>query len=189
MNLYSPTAYSPDRLAELKAIRQQIVSLSLNKLPVKDADLKAVRQFENLQKLDLNFTDITGAGLGELTVLKQLKNLALSGTKVNYADLRRQMGQFKNLKTVSVWETTLTPAEIAQIARAFPNVKFIGGFDGNRSEPITLNPPQVDNASTIFNQSVAVQLKHPVKGVQIRYTTVPPGPTTGWGYVKTTWRS
>lgn len=171
VNLYSPAAYSPDRLAELKAIRAQVVSLNLNKLPVKDADLKQVRQFENLQKLDLNFTDITGAGLAELTPLKQLKTLALSGTKVTYADLRRQMGQLKNLRTVSVWETALTPAEVGQMAKAFPNVEFIAGFDGNRSEPIKLNPPQVGNASTIFNQSVAVQLKHPVKGVQIRYTT------------------
>jgi hypothetical protein len=140
-------------------------------MPVKDADLKRVSQFENLQKLDLNFTDITGNGLAELTSLKQLKTLALSGTKVTYDDLRKHMGAFKSLKTVSVWNTTLTASQIGQLRRANKEVQFIAGFDGAGSEPIKLNPPQVKNSSTIFSQPLALQLKHPIKGVQIRYTT------------------
>ena len=171
VNLYNRTAYSPEKLGELSVVKQQIVSLNLNKLPVQDTDLKRVSQFENLQKLDLNFTDITGKGLAELSSLKQLKTLALSGTKVQYDDLQKQIGAFKSLKTVSLWNTALTPAQIAQLQKANKGIQFMGGFSGADSKPITLNPPQVKNQSTIFSESMVLQLKHPIKGVQIRYTT------------------
>lgn len=171
VNLYNRTAYSPERLDELGVVKEQITSLNLNKLPVRDADLKRVSQFENLQKLDLNFTDITGEGLAQLSSLKQLKTLALSGTKVNFDDLQGQIGAFKNLKTVSLWNTDITPAQIAQLQKTNKDIQFISGFNGAASKPITLNPPQLKNPSPIFTESLLVQLKHPIKGVQIRYTT------------------
>lgn len=171
VNLYNKATYSPERLQELSDIKEQIVYLSLNKLPVKDADVKTISQFENLQKLDLNFTDITGAGLSPLASLKQLKTLALAGTNVGYADLRKQIGAFKSLKTITVWNTKLTPAEIEQLQRAHKEIQFIAGFDGTKSDPITLNPPEVKNSSTIFSQPLSLQLRHPIKGVEIRYTT------------------
>ena len=171
VNLYNKASFTPSTLAELSPIKQQIIHLNLNKMPVSDADLKRVASFENLQKLDLNFTDITGKGLAELAALKQLKTLSLSGTKVSYDDLRKQIGAFKSLKTVSVWNTALTPSQRSELQKANRGIQFIAGFDGAGSEPIRLNPPQVKNSSTLFSQSLALQLKHPIKGVQIRYTT------------------
>ena len=171
VNLYNKAAYSAEKLQELNAVKKQIVSLNLNKLPVKDADLKYVSQFENLQKLDVNFTDITGKGVKELLPLQHLESLALSGTKTTYADLRGLSGAFKQLKTLALWETEVTPFEIAQLRKANPGIKIIAGFDGDKSAPIRLNVPQVKNSSTIFSQSIRVQLEHPIKGVQIRYTT------------------
>ncbi|GAB4041322.1 c-type cytochrome domain-containing protein [Spirosoma jeollabukense] len=171
VNLYNKATYSPAQLKELSPIKSQIVSLNMNKLPVHDADLKYVGQLENLQKLDINFTDITGKGLKELTPLKQLQSLALSGTKITYADLRSQIGGFKNLKTLALWETGLTDNEVQQLKKSNPNIRFMAGFDGDKSEPIRLNVPQVKNSSIIFNQSIIPQIKHPIKGVEIHYTT------------------
>ncbi|RCR68246.1 c-type cytochrome domain-containing protein [Larkinella punicea] len=171
VNLYNRNTYSVDKLKELSDIKQQVVSLSLNKLPVKDADLKTIAQFENLQKLDLNFTDITGKDLKELAALKHLNTLTLSGTKVTYADLQKQIGDFKSLKTISLWETKLSVSEIQQLQKANRNIAFIAGFKDDGKNPITLNPPQIKNSSTIFDKPTALQLKHPIKGVQIRFTT------------------
>ncbi|GAB3908750.1 chitobiase/beta-hexosaminidase C-terminal domain-containing protein [Larkinella knui] len=171
VNLYNRSIYSVEKLQELSEIKQQVVSLNLNKMPVKDADLKTVAQFENLQKLDLNFTDISGQGLKELAGLKHLNSLTLSGTKVTYADLQKQIGDFKSLKTVSLWETKLTIPEIQQLQKANKNIAFIAGFKDDGKDPITLNPPQVKNSSMIFDKPVALQLNHPIKGVQIRFTT------------------
>ena len=171
INLYNKTAYSPEQLRELSSIKTQVVSLNLNKLPVKDADLTAVGQFENLRKLDLNFTDITGKGLKALSSLPHLESLALSGTKISYADLRGQLGTFKNLQNVTLWETPLTEAEIGQLKKEHPKVTFIAGFDGDKSAPIKLNPPQVKNSSVIFSQTLPLKIIHPIRGVELRYTT------------------
>ncbi|MGA0555577.1 c-type cytochrome domain-containing protein [Larkinella sp. VNQ87] len=171
VNLYNRSTYSVEKLEELSDIRQQVVSLSLNKLPVKDADLKAISQFENLQKLDLNFTDITGKTLNELTALPHLKSLALTGTKVTYANLQPQLPKFKNLQTVSLWNTPVTLAQIQQLQKAHPRIAFIAGFKDDGKNPLTLNPPEVKNPSMVFAQSLPLALYHPIKGVQIRYTT------------------
>ena len=171
VTLYNRSAYTPEKLADLSAVRQQVVYLNLNKMPVKDADLKLVSSFKNLHQLNLSFTDITGKGLTELTPLAQLKALSLAGTMVRYADLQKLIGQFKSLKTLSLWKTELTTAQIAQLQQANAQIQLIAGFDGATSEPIRLNPPQLKNSSAIFSQSLALQLKHPIKGVQIRYTT------------------
>lgn len=168
---YNQNQYTPEKLQELTGIRQQVVSLSLNKMPVSDADLKNINQFENLRRLNINFTNITGAGLKALAGLQHLTELALSGTPITLADLQEPLRALPNLKTVAVWQTGLKPADIEKLQKMYKHVTFIGGFRGDQAEPIRLNPPQVKNSSTIFYQPVAVQLAHPVKGVQIRYTT------------------
>lgn len=171
VNFYNKNEFAPKKLEELSELKKQVVFLNLAKMPVKDTDLSTISQFEHLQKLDLNFTDITANGLKELTLLKHLKSLSISGTKVNFKELQPLIKAFKSLKTVSVWETELTPSEIQQLQKGNPRIQFIAGFRDDGSNPIKLNPPQVKNSSTIFNQPVLVQLSHPVKGVQIRYTT------------------
>ncbi|WP_338875417.1 c-type cytochrome domain-containing protein [Spirosoma sp. SC4-14] len=171
VNFYNKAAFSVEKLAELKPVREQVVYLNLNKMPVKDADLKAVGDFKNLRKLDINFTDITGAGLSELTLLPELQTLTLAGTNVTYDALQKQLSRFKKLKSLAVWNTKITPAQVAQLQKANMGIQFIAGFDGASSKPIRLNPPQLKNSSPIFVESLPLQLKHPVKGVQIRYTT------------------
>lgn len=170
VNIYNRSAYTVKQLDELKEIRKQIVSLSLNKLPVKDADLKSVSQFENLRRLDLNFTDITAPGLKELASLKHLHSLTLSGTKVNFKDLLAVIPTLKSLKTISIWDTGLSAEDVDKLQKANKQITVIGGFKDDGTNPLQLNPPQVKNASTIFGQSVVLQLRHPIKGVQIRFT-------------------
>jgi uncharacterized membrane protein len=171
VNIYNRSAYSVKQLEELGEIKTQIVSLSLNKLPVKNTDLKTIAKFENLRKLDLNFTDVNSDGIKELSGLKHLHSLTLSGTKVDFNGLKDQLPLFRNLKTISVWETPLSQSEIDVLKKENKGIEIIGGFKDDGSNPLKLNPPQLGSPSTIFNPSMAIQLKHPIKGVQIRYTT------------------
>jgi uncharacterized membrane protein len=170
VNIYNGSAYTVKQLDELSEIKKQVISINLNKMPVKDADMKSIAQFENLSKLDLNFTDVTAAGLKELASLKHLQNLTLSGTKLNFNDLKGLLPTLKSLKTVAVWETKLTADEVEQLQKANRNLAIIGGFKDDGKNPLKLNPPQVKNNSTIFGQPLALELKHPIKGVAIRFT-------------------
>ncbi|KAA5542363.1 c-type cytochrome domain-containing protein [Adhaeribacter rhizoryzae] len=171
VNVYNKQAYAPNTLAELKEVKEQIISLDLNKMPVKDADVKNISQFQNLRRLNLNFTDITGSGLAELATLPHLTSLSLAGTGIRYKDLQKQLPAFKSLKTIVLWNTALTTAEITQLQKAHANINFISGFKDDGTNLIKLNPPQLKNNSPIFRQTMDLQLHHPIKGVAIRYTT------------------
>ncbi|MFT3947565.1 MAG: FN3 associated domain-containing protein [Agriterribacter sp.] len=170
VSIYNRDLYSTKQLDELGEIKKQVVSVNLNKLPVKDADLKAVSQFENLRRLDLNFTDVTEKGLDALTSLKHLHTLTLSGAKLSFNGLKDKVANLKSLKTLSVWNTGLTPGEIEQLKSAYKGISFIEGFKDDGKDTLKLNPPQVKNNEMVFASTTPVQLFHPVRGVQIRFT-------------------
>jgi len=139
VGIFNRTNYSPKALNELDEIKKQIISLDLNMLPVKDADLKELAKFENLTTLNLNFTDITGEGLKELANLKQLKSISLAGSKITYKNLQ-QIKNFKALKSVAVWNTAITDNEIKQLQQANKNIQVIAGYKDD-GKPIKLNKP------------------------------------------------
>lgn len=169
VNVFNRTEYSPRTLDELKDVRLQMISLDLSKMPVSNKDLQHIGRFENLRKLNLNFTEVTGEGLNFLHPLKQLESLALSGTGVNYADLRKSLLQFENLKNLALWETALSPDEITALQKEFRHIVMFG--ESNEDEPpIKLNPPKLKNKYKVFDDSILLDLFHPVKGVNIRYT-------------------
>src|SRR5678815_5740392 len=79
---FSAAQFRAESLKDLVAIKGQLVSLNLAKMPVTDEDMKTIGQFTNLRRLNLSFTKITGGTLNELKGLKELKQLSLSGTKI-----------------------------------------------------------------------------------------------------------
>lgn len=170
VSIYNRDLYNAKQLDELDAVKKQVVSISLNKLPVKDADLKSISRFENLRRLDLNFTDVTENGLDALTALKHLHTLSLSGTKLSFAGLKSKVVKLKSLKTLSVWNTGLTADEITQLKNIYKSISFIEGFKDDGKDTLTLNPPQLKNNEMVFSSSTPVELFHPVRGVQIRFT-------------------
>src|SRR6478609_8389912 len=74
VTFYNRNAFNEKQLEELNPISMQVVSLSLESMPVKDEDLKLISQFKNLRKLNLNFTEITGANLDLLKNIVTLKS-------------------------------------------------------------------------------------------------------------------
>jgi len=171
VNIYNKNAYSIKSIDELAPVKAQVVSLELNKMPVKDADLKSISQFENLRTLNLNFTDVTGTGLKNLTLLKHLQSLSLSGTNLSFQDLLLQMRSFQSLNKLAVWDTGLSDDEMNQLQKSNKNIELISGFKDDGASPIQLNPPSLKNISTIFTGQAALELKHTIKGADIRFTT------------------
>jgi hypothetical protein len=171
VNIYGRDTYSSRLLAELREVESQIVSLELSKLPVADEDLKYIAGFENLRKLNLNFTEISSDGLKTLSSLPRLDHLSLSGTKLSYKGLLENLGNFKSLRTLALWDTPLSAPEVQQLKSAFTQIEFLDGFDGDDHQLIKLNPPRLKNKPAVFADRLVLGLFHPVKGVDIRYTT------------------
>ena len=169
--LFNQETYAAKQLEDLKEISEQLVSLSLSKMPVKDDDLKKVAIFNNLRRLDLSFTTVSTKGLRELTKLEHLEKLSLAGTPLPFQGVLDILREFKQLKTVGIWNTGLTATEMKQLEQAYPGIRFLKGFDPEQAEMLKLNPPQLKNKSQVFKDSIKVDLRHPIKGTTIRFTT------------------
>ncbi len=170
VDMYNAATYQLKRLEELSSVKRQVVSLNLNKLPVKDEDLKSIRQLENIRKLELNFTNVTVSGLKELVPLQYLQTIALSGTKLNYQGLKDQLPAFKSLRKIIISNAGLSDAEAEQLQKDNSHITIVAGFKNSNKDTLMLNPPQVKSLM-VFDQQLPLQLKHVVKGVEIRFTT------------------
>ncbi|AMR33191.1 hypothetical protein A0256_18085 [Mucilaginibacter sp. PAMC 26640] len=169
VNIYNKSTYSGKALEELGPVSKQVVSLNLNKMPVKDADLKAVAKLENLRQLVLNFSEVTGPGLKELTRLKHLKSLSLAGVKLNPADIK-PLTAIKSLTELAVWDTGLKPADMLSLQQSNKALKVLTGFKDD-GKAMKLTSPQMKDGAVIFKQDYPLQLTNPIKGADIRYTT------------------
>ena len=171
VHIFNKNEFNSKKLEELTAIKEQIIFLSVAKMPVKDSDLLTIAQFENLERLELNFSNITAKGLLALKKLTHLKSISLSGTQVNYQDLQVAMQGFKKLQSIYLWDTPLTQEDLKALSAKFKSVQIIGGFKDDGKNPLKLNPPELKNTSTIFDTEAPLTLSHTIKGVEIRYTT------------------
>ena len=165
---YNRHAFNSKQLEELNPISNQIVSLSLENMPIKDEDLKVISQFKNLRKLNLNFSDITGANLDLLKNIVTLKSLSLSGTKLKTSNLY-VLASFTNLKNVYLWSTGVTESDVSNWHSKNKNIHYDLGFRGENLV-FKLTPPIVQNEENVFTQAVPLQLKHYIPGVNMYYT-------------------
>ncbi|CAN5395725.1 chitobiase/beta-hexosaminidase C-terminal domain-containing protein [soil metagenome] len=167
-SFYGASLYKPEQLKDLLQVKQQIVSLNLNKIPASDADLKQVAQLTNLRRLNLDFTNVTGAGLNELRGLKHLKQLSIAGVPLKEGDLK-VLSAFPELTHVYIWNSGLQPNAVAALQKTMKLVKFETGFNGD-TIVLQLNAPILENEETIITDTMPLKLRHYIKGVAIRYT-------------------
>jgi len=169
VDFYGASAYKSSQLKELSPIKDQIVSINLNKMPVKDDDLSELATFRNLHQLDLDFTQVTGTGLSQLTKLTHLQTLSLAGTATKAADLGKFTG-IKSLRKIYVWKTGIPDNALASIRQQRKDLEIITGFNGDTVR-IRLNPPRLEtDARIIRDTGLVIRMRHFVPGATIRYT-------------------
>lgn len=155
------------QLQELQKIAPQLVSLNLANMPVSDNDLQKLARFTSLRNLDLSFTEVSDSGLQLLSSLSALKELSLAGTGVTAAGLLQIR---LNLKKLFLWNTAVDSSGLAELQKAFAGTKLETGYRGDTVR-MKLNPPILQNEERIITGPIELQLKHFIKGAEIRYTT------------------
>jgi len=166
---FGAAQFNPTQLLELLDVKEQVVSLNLNKMPVTDNDLKTISKFSNLRKLNLSFTNITGNGLAALRPLTELKHLALSGTKINAANLA-VLASLPSLLQLIIWNTPAQAENLVALQKQLKHTTIETGFNSD-TIVIKLNKPQIENEQRIVMEPVPLRIKHFIKGAVIRYTT------------------
>ncbi|HEY4334777.1 MAG TPA: FN3 associated domain-containing protein [Puia sp.] len=178
VDFYGAGAFQSKQLEELSPIREQIVSLNLNKMPVTDNDLSHLAAFSNLRQLNLDFTRITGAGLSSLAKLSHLQSLSLSGTAIKGEDLKT-LTTLSSLRKLYLWKTSVDNNSIAQIKAQRKDLQLITGFNADTVK-IKLNPPRLETEARIIRDTgIIIRMRHYVPGATIRYTVDGSDPDSG----------
>lgn len=162
-------AFDKENLKELNSVKEQLVNISLAKMPLTDDDIKLLLPFKNLEVLNLNNTDITGKSLSDLQELEHLHSLSLAGTKVT-AQSMEAFKSFKNLKKVFIWNTTISKAEAEALRTTYPNILWETGYVPNEREVLQLTNPLMVNEQ-VLKAGANIVLKASLPGTIIRYTT------------------
>lgn len=168
VNFFNSTLFTSQQLQELSEVKNKIVTLDLAKMPLSEEDVKTISGFENLRRLNLSFTGVSGNNLSQLKKLKHLRSLSLAGTKVN-AEQLKQLQSFPELKTVHTWNTPVAQAEMVKLQQEIKSIHFETGFRGD-TVTMKLSPPVLLNEVAFITKPVPLKLKHYIQGVSIRYT-------------------
>ena len=158
------------KLDELLKVKEQLVVLNLGNMPVEDADMKTINQFNNLEKLVLNNSSVTNSGLAELKKLKNLRSLSLAGTKID-KNAVQSFSQLDSLKEVFIWNTDISATDAKELQKQSKNIIFNSGYVADANEILALTPPAIKNEEFILTPNEKIELKHQVAGVTIRFTT------------------
>lgn len=169
VNFYNRQNYNSDLLKELLQLKEQIVSLDMAYMPLKEDDISVITKFSNLRKLNLNFTTVPGKSLALLKQLPLLKSISLAGTAINKKDVESFAG-FKKLRSVYLWSTPVSANDMAAIKKENAAVSFQSGFMDDAIF-LKLTPPILENEGQVIVGAANLQLKHYIKGVAIHYTT------------------
>ncbi|MCC6290398.1 MAG: chitobiase/beta-hexosaminidase C-terminal domain-containing protein [Chitinophagaceae bacterium] len=169
-NVYGRNVYTSKSLEELLPLKEQIVELNLARMPVKDDDMKVIQQMPNLRRLNLNYTDITDNGIALLSNVKSLREVALSGTATT-ANALEKILPLPDLSSIYIWDTKIDSTALQRLRTKFPKLVIESGFVDNGAEIMALSAPVIKPAAGIFEKDIQAEIKHPFKGVEIRYTT------------------
>jgi uncharacterized membrane protein len=168
VSYFSIAAFDPNSLEELKKVKDQVVKLNLNKMPLAGVDLSVLKEMTHLEEIQANFTDLDSKQIQLFASLENLKYLAISGNPIDEIGVQA-ISEMKPLISLYLWTPSLSDAQKKTLQSKLPNTSIDFGFDG--SEAIfPLNSPKVTFDKMMFRDSMEVVISHPIKTVDIRYT-------------------
>jgi uncharacterized membrane protein len=165
---YGISTFDPASLKDLKKVRQQVVKLNLNRMPLTGVDLGFLKDFSNLEELQLNFTGVPSTQLIHLEKLENLRNLALSGNQFS-GEAIKDLIKLQQVRKLFIWNSGLNDKEREELKNALQNAQIDFGFDG-KGVIYALNPPKIEFNKVVFQDSSELLISHPIRTAEIRYT-------------------
>ena len=169
VNFFQASFYKKEQLANLVKIKDKIISLNMQGMPVTKEDLAIILQFTKLKKLNLNYTKLNLNDLQPIKTITSLKNLSICGMDVNQNTLTKFLDKAP-FTEINIWTNHSSEKEFQQLMANNKKVKIIIG-DNLDAEIIKLTSPIIEQDSSIIVTSLDVVVKHFLKGTVVRYTT------------------
>lgn len=165
---YGISTFDAASLQDLKKVNKQVVRLNLNRMPLATVDLSFLRNFPNLEELQLNFTGVKPEQLSNLEGLENLRNLALSGNEFGSSSVSA-LSKLKQVRKLFLWNSGLDETAKQELKKGLPQAQIDFGFDG-KGVIYALNPPKIEFEKTLFQDSMELILSHPIRTAEIRYS-------------------
>jgi hypothetical protein len=169
VNFFQSSFYKKEQLSSLVKIKDKIVNLNMQGMPLTKEDLAIIVQFTHLKKLNLNYTKLTLNDLEPLKTMTSLKNLSICGMELNQNSLTKFLEK-SPFSEIHIWNNHSNEKEFEQLITSHKKVKIIIG-DNLDAEIIKLTSPIIEQDSSIIVTSLDVVMKHFLKGTVVRYTT------------------
>jgi len=168
VSYFGISAFDPASLNDLTKVKNQIVKLNLNKMPLAGVELKFLSELSNLEELQLNFTDLDSKQLENILSLQNLRSLALTGNQLEAENLEG-LANIKSLQKLYLWQSGLDDTAKEKLEKALPQTQIDFGYDG-KGVIYSLNSPKIELEKVLFKDSIELIISHPIKTAEIRYT-------------------
>ncbi len=168
VNFFQGSFYKTAYLEKLNKIKDQIITLNMQNMPLQKKDVDIINGFSNLEKLNLNYTKLKIEDIQGLTSLKKLKSLSLAGMIIDNNKLESIIKP-GNIQKIQLWANGLFKKDLNSLITKYPSIAFTVG-DNLEDSVMKLNKPSIQQDSTIITDNVIVPIKHFLNGVTIKYT-------------------
>lgn len=75
------------------------------------------------------------------------------------------------VKEVYAWNTKATPAQVSELQKKYPKIKWVSGYQPDPNESLQLTPPMTAELNVgVLKVGQSFAMRHPMSGVTIRYT-------------------
>jgi len=168
VNFFQGSFYKTDYLQKLDKIKDQIITLNMQNIPLQKKDIDIISSFANLEKLNLNYSKLKIEDIQGLSALKKLKSLSLAGMNIDNNKLEAiiKSGAIQKLQ---LWANGLYKKDLSPLITKYPAIQFNVG-DNLEDSIMKLNNPTIQQDSTIITDNITVPIKHFLNGVTIKYT-------------------
>lgn len=168
VNFFQSSFYDREQLKKLDKIKEQIVSLNMQTMPLQKEDIANIASFKQLEKLNLNYTGLNIKTLEPIKTLTKLKSLSIAGIEASAAELSKLV-KGTSIQNLHVWNTQIKQDQVSIIQSSKKNLLVTVG-DNLENEIIKIINPSIEQDSSIIPAHLDIPIKHVVKGAVIRYT-------------------
>jgi hypothetical protein len=168
VNFFQGSFYSRDVLKKLEKLKDQVVRLNMQGMPLNNEDVSIISQFNNVENINLNYTKLDLKTIEPLKQLKKLKLLSICGLSFTESELTNFL-KGSTIANINIWSSVIGKTQLEKLAARYPKTKFTIG-DNLESKVLKINPPTIDQDSSIISKFLDVKMKHMLNGVTIRYT-------------------
>jgi uncharacterized membrane protein len=165
---FGSSTFDANSLKDLLKIKDQVIKINLNRMPLAGVDFSFLSKFPNLEELQLNFTGIGAKHLRELKKVAGLQRLAVSGNAFDEEGIKELQG-LRQVKRLYLWQPGLGEQAKNELKKSLSATWIDFGFE-DEGVIYPLNPPKIEFEKVMFEGTSEIILSHPIRSAEIRFT-------------------